>query len=45
VAGNAVVGYGMVPYRLVGDITAATPIGARKIPFDQQGEFAPVQVR
>src|SRR5205085_9501695 len=45
VAGNAVVGYGMVPYRLVGDITAETPIGARKIPFDQKGEFAPVQVR
>ena len=45
VAGNAVVGYGMVPYRLVGDITAETPFGARKIPFDQKGEFAPVQVR
>ena len=43
VAGNAVVGYGMVPYRLVGDITAETPIGARKIPFDQKGEFAPVR--
>jgi LEA14-like dessication related protein len=44
-AGNAVVGYGMVPYRLVGTITADTPIGARKIPFDQRGEFAPVQPR
>lgn len=42
-AGNAVVGYGMVPYRLVGAITADTPIGARKIPFDQKGEFAPVK--
>jgi LEA14-like dessication related protein len=42
-AGSAVVGYGMVPYRLVGDITAETPIGARKIPFDQKGQFAPVK--
>jgi len=44
-AANSVVGYGMVPYRLVGDITADTPIGARKIPFDQKGEFAPVKLR
>jgi len=44
-AGNAVVGYGMVPYRLVGDITADTPIGSRQIPFDQRGEFAAVRVR
>src|SRR5690349_17317742 len=44
-AGSAVVGYGMVPYRLVGDITADTPIGSRRIPFDQKGEFAPVQPR
>ena len=42
-AANAVVGYGMVPYRLVGDITADTPIGARKIPFDQKGEFANIR--
>lgn len=42
-AGNAVVGYGMVPYRLVGDILADTPIGTRRIPFDQKGEFAPVK--
>jgi hypothetical protein len=33
----------MVPYRLVGDITADTPIGARKIPFDQKGEFANIR--
>jgi hypothetical protein len=44
-AGNAVVGYGMVPYRLVGTVTADTPIGARTIPFDQKGEFAPVSPR
>ena len=44
-AANSVVGYGMVPYRLVGDITADTPIGARRIPFDQKGEFAPVKIR
>lgn len=42
-AANAVVGYGTVPYRLVGDITADTPIGARKIPFDQKGEFANIR--
>jgi hypothetical protein len=42
-AANAVVGYGMVPYRLVGDVTADTPIGSRKIPFDQKGQFAPVR--
>ena len=34
-----------VPYRLVGDITADTPIGSRQIPFDQRGEFAAVRVR
>jgi len=44
-AGSAVVGYGMVPYRLVGDITADTPIGSRRVPFDQKGEFAPVRPR
>lgn len=44
-AANSVAGFGMVPYRLVGDITADTPIGARRIPFDQKGEFAPVRVR
>src|SRR6185437_1667076 len=36
-AANAVVGYGIVNYRLKGDITADTPIGSRKIPFDQKG--------
>jgi LEA14-like dessication related protein len=44
-AANSVVGYGMVPYRLTGDVTADTPIGSRRIPFDQKGEFAPVQLR
>ena len=44
-AANSIVGYGMVPYRLVGDLTADTPIGARRIPFDQKGEFAPVGIR
>lgn len=44
-AANSVVGYGMVPYRLVGNVTADTPIGERKIPFNQKGEFAPVQLR
>ena len=44
-AGSAVVGYGMVPYRLVGDVTADTPIGTRRVPFDQKGEFAPVNPR
>lgn len=44
-AANSVAGFGMVPYRLIGDITADTPIGSRKIPFDQKGEFAPVKVR
>jgi LEA14-like dessication related protein len=44
-AANSVVGYGMVPYRLVGDVIADTPIGSRKIPFDQKGEFAPVKLR
>jgi LEA14-like dessication related protein len=42
-AATAVVGYGMVPYRLVGDVIADTPIGSRKVPFDQKGEFAPVK--
>ena len=44
-AANSVVGYGMVPYRLVGTVTADTPIGAKQIPFNQKGEFAAVQVR
>ena len=44
-AASSVVGYGMVPYRLVGDITADTPIGSRRIPFDQKGDFAPVKIR
>ena len=44
-AASSVVGYGMVPYRLVGDVTADTPIGSRRIPFDQKGEFAPVKIR
>ena len=44
-AANSVIGYGMVPYRLVGDITADTPIGSRRIPFDQKGEFANVKIR
>lgn len=44
-AASSVVGYGMVPYRLVGDVTADTPIGTRRIPFDQKGEFAPVRIR
>jgi LEA14-like dessication related protein len=44
-AANSVVGFGMVPYRLVGDITADTPIGSRRIPFNQKGEFAPVRIR
>jgi LEA14-like dessication related protein len=44
-AANSIVGYGMVPYRLVGDINAETPIGSRRIPFDQKGEFAPVKIR
>ena len=44
-AANSVVGFGVVPYRLIGDVTAETPIGSRKIPFDQKGEFAPVRVR
>ena len=44
-AANSVVGYGMVAYRLVGDVTADTPIGSRRIPFDQKGEFAPVKIR
>lgn len=44
-AANSVVGYGMVPYRLVGDVTADTPIGSRRIPFDQKGDFAPVKLR
>lgn len=42
-AANAVVGYGTVNYRLKGDITADTPIGSRKIPFDQKGEFANIR--
>jgi LEA14-like dessication related protein len=42
-AANSVVGYGAVPYRLVGDITADTPIGSRTIPFDQKGEFANIR--
>ena len=40
--GLSIIGVGM---RVVGDITADTPIGSRKIPFDQKGEFAPVKVR
>lgn len=42
-AANSVLGYGMVPYRLVGDVIADTPIGSRRIPFDQKGEFAPMR--
>lgn len=45
IAANSVVGYGMVPYRLVGDVTADTPIGSRRVPFDQKGEFANVRIR
>ena len=44
-AASSVVGYGMVPYRLVGDITAETPIGERKIPFDQKGQFSSTAIR
>jgi hypothetical protein len=45
VAANAVAAYGLIPYRLVGDVTADTPIGQRRIPFDQKGDFAPVRPR
>lgn len=43
VAAGAVASYGLVPYRLTGEITADTPIGDRRIPFDQHGNFAPVR--
>jgi LEA14-like dessication related protein len=42
-ASNAMIGYGMIPYRLAGNITADTPIGQTKIPFDQKGEFAAIR--
>lgn len=42
-AANAALGYGAVPYRLIGAITADTPIGSRRIPFDQKGEFANIR--
>jgi LEA14-like dessication related protein len=45
IAANSVVGFGMVPYRLTGEVIADTPIGARHVPFDQKGEFAPVTIR
>ena len=45
IAANAVAAYGLIPYRLVGDVTADTPIGQRRIPFDQKGDFAPVRPR
>ena len=44
-AANAVANYGLIQYRLVGDVTADTPIGQRRIPFDQKGDFAPVRPR
>ena len=44
-AANAVVAYGLIRYRLVGDVVADTPIGERRIPFDQKGDFAPVRPR
>src|SRR5437868_10970599 len=37
IAANSVVGFGMVPYRLTGEVIADTPIGARHVPFDQKG--------
>jgi len=44
-AANAVASYGLVPYRVTGDVIADTPIGKRTIPFDQHGNFAPVRPR
>ncbi|HKO15571.1 MAG TPA: LEA type 2 family protein [Gemmatimonadaceae bacterium] len=44
-AATAVASYGLVSYRLVGNIVAGTPIGDRRIPFDQRGDFAPVRPR
>ncbi|MEJ7809349.1 MAG: LEA type 2 family protein [Gemmatimonadaceae bacterium] len=43
-AGRAALGGGTVTYRVVGDIVADTPIGARTIPLDTRGQFAALRV-
>lgn len=44
-AGGALATQGAVAYRLVGDVTLDTPIGARTVSFDEQGQFAPGRSR
>ena len=39
-AGRAALAGGAVPYRVLGTITADTPIGAHDFPIDARGRFA-----
>lgn len=42
-AGQDIVNSGLVAYRLIGDITLDTPIGAHDVPIDERGRFAPIR--
>lgn len=42
-AGSDIVRSGLVPYRIVGDITLDTPLGAHDVPVSQAGRFAPLR--
>lgn len=42
-AGRAIAASGLVPYRLVGDITLDTPLGSHDVPVNQRGSFAPLR--
>ncbi len=44
-AGGGALAAGEVNYRIVGKITALTPIGAHDIPLDARGRFAPLKPR
>ncbi|MBA3645383.1 MAG: LEA type 2 family protein [Gemmatimonadaceae bacterium] len=44
-AGGGALAAGEVNYRIVGKITANTPVGAHDIPLDAKGRFAPLKPR
>jgi LEA14-like dessication related protein len=44
-AGGGALAAGEVNYRIVGKITAATPIGSHDIPLDARGRFSPMKHR
>ena len=40
VAGRQLLSSGSVNYRVIGDITADTPVGSYTVPYDQRGRFS-----